>query len=91
MMHQMHLDAIIKGKYFSSVLVLIALRMFVFYIFGLAVYNLRPNQTINFLQNPATDVAELLEPSRRLLFSFFPAWLTSSRSGQGNMRHTCQH
>ena len=86
MMHQMHLDAIIRGKYFSSVLVLIALRMFVFYIFGLAVYNLRPNQTINFLQDAATDVAELLEPSRRLFFSFFPAWLTSSRSEQGNMR-----
>ena len=65
MMHQMHLDAIIGGKYFSSVLVLIALRMFVFYIFGLPVYNLRPNQTINFLQDTAaTDVAELLEPSR---------------------------
>ena len=60
--------------------------MFVFYIFGLPVYNLRPNQTINFLQDLATDVAELLEPSRRLFFSFFPAWLTSSRSGQGNMR-----
>ena len=73
MMHQMHLDAIIRGKYFSSVLVLIALRMFVFYIFGLPVYNLRPNQTINFLQDAATDVAELLEPSRRLFFSFFPA------------------
>ena len=60
--------------------------MFVFYIFGLPVYNLRPNQTINFLQDAATDVAELLEPSRRLFFSFFPTWLTSSRSEQGNMR-----
>ena len=60
--------------------------MCVFYIFGLPVYNLRPNQTINFLQDAATDVAELLEPSRRLFFSFFPAWLTSSRSEQGNMR-----
>ena len=61
--------------------------MFVFYIFGLPVCNLRPNQTINFLQDTAaTDVAELLEPSRRLLFTFFLAWLTSSRSEQGNMR-----
>ena len=92
MMHQMHLDAIIRGKYFSSVLVLIALRMFVFYIFGLAVYNLRPNQTINFLQDTAaTDVAELLEPSRDSSWHFSrPGWHPEDQ-GKATCVETCQH